>query len=156
MAGLNVRSFMRMRLPVHVVVFLMAFYTAFAAEVSDYLIKSYQSRHQKFEWHFQFSRVLATPEWDIEKASVPLDPGKAWQIAKKWMKKHGCENPQLISIEISPFIREAEIEDLDPRLSKRFYYSIRCVPAIFDTMMVYVLLDGSVLEPLQEPHKGEW
>jgi hypothetical protein len=148
---------MNIRLPVHLMVFLLTFSTALAGEKADYLVKKHQSRHQAFEWHFHFSRILATPEWDIGKDSVPLDPGKAWQIAKQWMRKHGCENPDLISIQLSPFIPEGEIRDaFDPQFSKRFYYSIRCIPAIFDTMIIYVLLDGSVLEPEQQPHKGLW
>ena len=142
--------------PLILVIWFLRLSTALAAEDTDYLIKDHPSRHQDFKWHFHFSRLLSTPEWDVEKRPVPLDPGKAWQIAKKWMKKHGCERPELLQIQISPFIPQHQIGQLDPRLSKRFYYTIRCIPAPYDSMVVYVLLDGSILEPVKPPHKGLW
>ena len=143
-------------LPLCLVILLLPSCPALAKEETDYLIKKYQSRHQDFTWHFHFSRILATPEWAIDKRRTPLDPSKAWQIAKKWMKKNGCENPELLTIQISPFVPEHQIGNLDPRLSKRFYYTVHCMPASFDSMIVYVLLDGSVLEPVKPPHKDLW
>jgi hypothetical protein len=127
-----------------------------AEEQTDYLIKKHRSRHQDFEWRFHVSRLLSTPEWDIDTAQPPLGPEKAWKIARQWLEKHGCERPTLVSIEIAPFVREGETWDIDARLSKRFYYTVRCIPAYLDIMIVYLLMDGSVVEPLQEPHDEMW
>jgi hypothetical protein len=133
--------------------------SAGAAETnSEYLTFTYQSRHQDFEWHFYFSRMLATPEWNMDTLKIPLAPDKAWCIAKKWFKKYGCDNPELVSIDIRPFIIEqyTKNDKIDSRLSKRFYYCITCVPEFLDSMKVYVLMDGTVVEPIQEPRKGLW
>jgi len=123
---------------------------------AEYLIFTHQSRHQAFEWHFYFSRMLATPEWNAEIDKIPLAPDKAWQIAKGWFKTYGCDHPELVSIEIRPFIRESEAGHIDKRLAKRFYYRIHCVPASLDTMYVYILMDGTVVEPTEKPVKDLW
>ena len=100
--------------------------------------------------------MLATPEWNVDSEKIPLPPDKAWQIAKGWFKTNGCPAPELVSIEIRPFIREQEVGHIDKRLAKRFYYQIVCVPAFLDSMDVYVLMDGSIIEPIEEPRKNLW
>lgn len=147
---------MRPALAVALLATILSAFRAFAEEDTEYLIWTHHSRHQQFEWHFHLKRILATPEWNIEQGPVPLEPSKAWQTAKKWMQKYGCDKPELISIQISPLFREDDIGKLDPRLKKRFYYTVRCIPAYLDIMVVYVLMDGTILEPEQEPHKDMW
>ena len=128
------------------------------AQTNDHcLVYTYQARHGDFEWHMYFSRMLATPEWNMDSEKIPLQPDKAWQIARSWFRTNNCANPELVSIEIRPVVREQEATgDIDQRLAKRFYYRIQCIPGFLDTMVVYVLMDGSVLEPIREPPNNFW
>jgi hypothetical protein len=133
------------------------------AQTNDHCLEfTYQARHGDFKWQMYFSRMLATPEWDMSSEKIPLEPDKAWLIARDWFRTNNCANPELISIEIRPVVLEHEAgvgeggAYIDKRLSKRFYYRIHCIPGELDTMVVYVLMDGSVLEPMREPPKDFW
>ena len=130
---------------------------AFAQTNELYLTFTHQSRHQEFEWRLPFSRILATPEWNMESGKIPLAPDKAWQIAKDWFKPYGSKNPVFVSFEVRPFImKQVPTERLDASYCKRFYYRFHFVPALLDTMDVYVLMDGTVVEPTKKPQQGEW
>jgi hypothetical protein len=102
--------------------------------------------------------MLATPEWNMGSEKIPLQPDRAWQIARNWFVTNNCANPELIKIEIFPVVRESEADGtiIDKRLARRFYYRVECIPGLLDTMVVYVLMDGSVLEPINEPPKNFW
>ena len=78
---------------------------------------------------------------------IPIDATEAWRIAKDWLKKHGHDDPELIRIEIRRLAIESTVGKTDKRWLKRFHYRIDCVPAVFDTMAVVVLMDGTVVEP---------
>jgi hypothetical protein len=112
----------------------------------------HQGRRQAYEWRISEGRIAATPKWDIDRHKIPVAPEKAWQIAKAWFKKQGRSRPDLVRLEIVPFVRDIDLGAERKRVLKdlldRYYYRIECVPAVFDSMVVVVLMDGSVLEPL--------
>jgi len=129
------------------ILFLMLTASGFAAGETNGFVFTHQGRHQAYEWYFSESRILKTPEWKIDSAACPLAPHKAWQIAKRWLEKHDRSGSTLVRIQILPFIREGESRELEKRFGKRFYYRIEVIPAMFDSMLVYVLMDGTVVEP---------
>jgi hypothetical protein len=136
-----------MRISFFTIGFLLFASSALAVEETDGFLFTHQGRHQAYEWLIPESRILKTPEWKIDSAACPLAPDKAWQIAKRWLEKNDRSGSTLVHIQIVPFIREGESPVLEKRLGKRFYYRIEVIPAMFDTMLVYVLLDGTVVEP---------
>ena len=114
---------------------------------NEFLLLKHQSRHQAYEWRVSEARLLATPEWDFDRRKIPIDATEAWRIAKDWLKKHGHDDPELIRIEIRRLAIESTVGKTDKRWLKRFYYRIDCIPAVFDSMAVVVLMDGTVVEP---------
>lgn len=131
--------------------FLLFASSLVAADETNGFVFTHQGRRQAYEWHFPEPRILKTPEWKIDSAPCPLAPDKAWQIAKRWLEKHDRSGSTLVRIQILPFIRDGESPELEKRFGKRFYYRIEVIPAVFDSMLVYVLMDGTVVEP--QPRK---
>jgi hypothetical protein len=118
---------------------------------NEFTLFKQQSRHQAYEWRLSEARLLATPGWDAEHQKIRLGPDKAWQIARVWLKKHGYDSPELVSITLRRLAIESNVGRLDKRWLTRFFYRIECVPAVFDSMLVVVLLDGTVVEPSPIP-----
>ena len=135
-----------MRTTVFILGFLLSADFAFAAGETNGFVFTHQGRHQAYEWHISEERILKAPEWKIDSAPCPLAPHKAWQIAKRWLEKHDRSGSTLVRIQILPFIRGGESRELEKRFGKRFYYRIEVIPAMFDSMLVYVLMDGTVVE----------
>ena len=128
--------------------------STFAAGNPELVLQKYQGLHQAYEWRIKQERILATPEWNVDSTNIPIAPDKAWQITKDWFLKQGKPRPDFVRIEIRPFVPESENTKLDERLKKKFYYQIQCSPTHyaeggkFDYMFVFVLMDGTVLEPI--------
>jgi len=80
--------------------------------------------------------------------NIPLSPDKAWQVAKNWFLKHDYGQPEFARMEIRPF---ALSDSPHKSWRRRFFYRIECIPMQFDSMLVIVLLDGTVLEPKRIP-----
>lgn len=126
----------------------------FAEGNAEIILFKYQGLHQAYEWRVSETRMLATPEWNIDMTNIPIGPDKAWQAAKNWFKKQGKDRPDFVRIEIWPVIPESESTKLDQKLKKRFYYRVECSPqhhvegTDFSYMYVLVLMDGSVLDPI--------
>jgi hypothetical protein len=123
-----------------------------AGSTNELSLFKHQGRRQAYEWRISEARIAATPKWNIDRHRIPIAPEKAWQIAKAWFKKQGRSRPDLVRLEIVPFVRDIDLSAEQKRLLKslldRYYYRIECVPAVFDSMVVVVLMDGSMLEPL--------
>jgi hypothetical protein len=126
-----------------------------AGNTNELSLFKHQGRRQAYEWRISEARIAATPKWDIDRRRIPIAPEKAWRIATAWFKKQGRARPDLVRLEIVPFVRDIDLSAERKRLLKdlleRYYYRIECVPAVFDSMVVIVLMDGSVLEPLRIP-----
>ena len=134
-------------------------YSAFAAGGSRSIVLfRYQRLHEADQWIISEDRILETPTWDINVASIPVAPEKAWRIAKDSLAKQGFSQPQLVKIEIRPFVPESESTQLNPAVRQRFYYGIQCSPAPhiegkpFDLAYIFILMDGSILEPKVTTH----
>ena len=123
-----------------------------AGNTNELSLFKHQGRRQAYEWRISEARIAAMPKWDIDRHRIPIAPEKAWQIAKAWLKKRGTSRHDLVKLEIVPFVRDIGLSAERKRLLKdflnRYYYRIECVPAVFDSMVVVVLMDGNVLEPL--------
>ncbi len=114
---------------------------------NEFSLFKHQSRHEAYEWWISEARLLATPEWRSDREKVPLAPDKAWRIGRAWLKRRGFPSPELNSITLRRLATESSISNADKRWLTRFFYRIDCVPAMFDTMVVVVLMDGTVVEP---------
>jgi len=145
------------RLPLLMTV-LMTVWTStnllFGAPISrEIVLFRYQGLHEANQWVISEVKILATPEWDIDAATIPIAPERAWRIAKDCLAKKGFPKPQLVQIQLQPFVSESESTQLNPGVQKRYYYRIQCSPAPhvegtqFDCAYVFILMDGSVLEP---------
>ena len=105
----------------------------------------------EYDWWITDGKLLATPEWKVDSAEVPVTPAKAWGITKGWFKKTGLPVPQLVRIEIHPVVPANEETRLNEGLRRRFYYVIVCgstprAQGRLDSTKVVVLMDGTVLE----------
>jgi hypothetical protein len=143
--------FMR-ALPLLLLVCLLVPVAALGAGTTNELsLLKYQGRRQAYEWRISEARIAATPKWNIDAGKIPVAPDRAWQIAKEWFKKQGKSRPDLLRLEIVPFVRDTDLSADRKRQLKdllgRYYYRVECVPAAFDSMVVAVLMDRSVLEP---------
>ena len=117
-----------------------------AADTNEFILMKHQGRRQAYEWPITQARILASPEWDAATAKIPLSPDRAWKIARDWFKEQGVSAPDLIAITIRPFVVQGT-SFRPTTLEKRFFYRIDCVPAALDSMVVIILLDGTVVEP---------
>lgn len=132
-----------------------------ASSTNEWSLFKHQGRHQAYEWRISEARIASTPRWDIDTAKIPVTPDKAWRIAKDWFKKQNQEHPAFVKMEVRPFVLDNELSpETRSRLKDvlgRYYYRIECIPAAFDSMVVVVLMDGSVLEPVPIPDLAlEW
>jgi hypothetical protein len=83
---------------------------AFAGlSTNEFILFKHQSRHQAYEWRLSEARLLATPEWSFDGHKIPLGPDKAWQIARVWLKKHGHDSPELVSITLRRLAIESNV-----------------------------------------------
>jgi hypothetical protein len=132
----------------HIALLLAAQLSAFGYTNEITLLK-YQSRRAAHEWRISEARILATPEWKMGSKKVPVSPDKAWQIAQDWFKKEGRGGAgDFVSIEIRSF----DPGGYSKKLRGKCYYRVECIPAPFDSMLVVILMDGTVLEPLRIPN----
>jgi hypothetical protein len=124
-----------------------------ASTTNEWSLFKHQGRHQAFEWRIPEGRIASTPRWKIDSARIPVAPDRAWRIAKSWFKKQKQPRPDFVRMEIRPFVLDSDLSSEMRRrlehLLDRYYYRIECIPAVFDSMFVVVLMDGTVLEPVR-------
>lgn len=116
----------------------------------------HQGLRQKYEWHIPYATLVPTHKELLPDDMVPLDAAQAWQVAQKWLKAHGCQEPKCLSCErlcvaIGPHDLAWNFQGC-----LRYFYRLHCVVALSDTMDVYVLMNGTVVEPTPSPGKDEW
>ncbi len=126
---------------------------AYAGEDTNvFAVFTHSGRHGDYEFRITEAALMKTPEWNIDTDPCPLAPGRAWQIAKRWLDEHQRSGSTLVRILIQPVGRDGiESKAWIKRYGRRFFYKIDVVPAAFDTMCVYVLMDGTVVEPKSVP-----
>ena len=109
-----------------------------------------QTLRGTYDWAVSAERILATPEWIPKTQAIPLAPDKACQLAKDWLKKHDFSQFELETFQLfrypAPYVGNP-----GEKLRRRFYYRIEYQFPHFAMMYVYVLLDGTVLEPTLSP-----
>jgi hypothetical protein len=120
-----------------------------AGDTNEFTLFKHQARRAAYEWRISEARILATPEWKIGSKKIPLSPDRAWQIAQEWFRKQGQGGA-------GDFVR-IEIRSFDPggyskSLRGKCYYCVESIPRAFDSMLVVVLMDGTVLEPRGIPN----
>jgi len=123
--------------------------SAFAdGSTNEFTLFKHQARRAAYEWRISEARILATPEWRIGSKKIPVSPDKAWQIAQGWFRKQSRGGPgDFVRMEIHSFDPSGTSKDL----RRRCFYRIECRPMQFDSMLVVVLMDGTVLEPKRMP-----
>jgi hypothetical protein len=106
-----------------------------------------------YEWAITEKQILATPEW-TDSQPIPLTIDKALQLAKEWLGKHDYSRFHLNEIRLLPYLAPWETPPNFPHtiqddLRKRYYYWIEYSSGTGngDYIYVYVLLDGTVIEP---------
>jgi hypothetical protein len=119
-----------------------------AGDTNEFTLFKHQARRAAYEWRISEARISATPEWKIGSRKIPLSPDRAWQIAQDWFRKQARGGA-------GDFVR-MEIRSFDPggyskKLRGKCYYRVECIPAQFDSMLVVILMDGTVLEPRRIP-----
>jgi hypothetical protein len=128
---------------------LAAQFSAFAGgSTNEFTLFKYQSRKDAHEWRISEATIRATPEWKIGSKKIPVSPDRAWQIAQEWFRKQGRGAGDFVRMEIRSF----DPSRYSKTLRDRCFYRIECVPMQFDSMLVVVLMDGTVLEPIRIPN----
>lgn len=126
-----------------------------ASSTNDWSLFKHQGRRKAYEWRISEARIASTPRWNIDGGKIPVAPDKAWRLAKAWLAKQNLVTPDFVRMEVRPFVLDSGFtSEQRLRLKNvlgRYYYRVECVPAVFDTMVVVVLMDGTVLEPIQIP-----
>jgi len=117
-------------------------------DTNEFTLFKHQGRRAAYEWRISEARILATPEWKIGSEKIPLSPDRAWQIAQDWFrKKDGAGAGSFVRMEIRSF----DIGGESKKLRGKCYYRVECIRAQFDSMLVVILMDGTVLEPRRIP-----
>jgi hypothetical protein len=128
----------------YVVFSLILFFIVSIANADDIRILSYQCRRDKFIWTVSEQKLATWPKWNIDKESIPLQPEKAYRIARQWITKK-YPSPVLTKITLLSLYPE------DKEFKGRYVYVIDFITGTFDSMVAVVLLNGKVLEP-----EGGW
>jgi hypothetical protein len=116
----------------------------------------HQGLRRKYEWHIPYSRLLQSSKSSLPDDVPELGGHQAWQIAQTWLTGHGSEEPKCVSCEtLGVIINPCDIP-WNYVGAIRHFYRIRCEVALFDTMDVYVLMNGTVVEPTPTPARDEW
>jgi len=112
-----------------------------------------QTERGTYTWDIGSDRLYATPEWTSETNAIPLSFDKACQLGRDWLTKHdlrryGLDEARLLSF---PAVNIAAMSH--GKAKRRFYYWIMYRSEAFDAgfMYVYVLMDGTVVEPTLTP-----
>ena len=110
-----------------------------------------------YRWQLSAERMLGTPEWTPEEQGIPLPPDKAGRLGQDWLTKNGFAQYSLHSVEVLRYPKPY-VGNPGEQLRKRFYYRLTYDSPpegkVMQSMYVYVLLDGTVLEPTLEPSKS--
>jgi hypothetical protein len=130
-------------------VLLVAQLSAFAAgSTNEFTLFKHQARQAAYEWRISEARILATPEWEMGNKKIPVSPDRAWQIAQDWFRKQGRSGADFVRMDIRSF----DSGDHTKKWRGKCFYCIKCIPMQFDSMLVVVLMDGTVLEPRRIPN----
>jgi hypothetical protein len=113
-----------------------------------------QTLRGTYEWAITEERILATPAW-TEPQPIPLAIDKACQLARDWLVKHDDSRFKLMNVELFPYRDPSDPPAWYPsgrpedELRKRYYYRVSYASRSqdIDAIDVYVLLDGTVVEP---------
>ena len=116
-----------------------------------------QTRLGSYTWDISADRLLATPEWASEAQPIPLSLDKACQLGRDWLEKHGMTGFSLEEVKLWRYPDAISIYSSHGKTKRRFYYQLtyRSESPDMDLMYVYVLLDGSVVEPKLVPLTGK-
>jgi hypothetical protein len=112
-----------------------------------------QTRQGSYTWQISPDRLHATPEWVSEAQPVPLSLDKACQLGRGWLEKHGMTGFSLEEAKLWRYPDAISIYISHGKTGRRFYYQLtyRSESPDMDLMYVYVLLDGSIVEPKLTP-----
>ncbi len=96
------------------------------------------------EWWISSARISALPTWNPGKEKMPLSVEDACKVASKWVKEKN--NVMAVSLEI---VEIFSINPNDETLKGKFVFKLKYkVEGTVDQVVCFVLMDGSVLEPI--------
>lgn len=93
-------------------------------------------------------QIQADTKWDINKTAIPLEPKKAYDIAKRWMLEH-FKFAQLVRMEILPLGTRL------PKLQDHYCYIVEFLALGGREpyrVSVAVLMNGTLIDPKQIVH----
>ena len=109
--------------------------------------------HGNYRWNIGVDQLSSTPEW-IETKPIPFPLEKACQLGKDWLNKHGFTKYGLDEVRLIsyPDVRALAYSHNENKARQRFFYELMYrsedIQNVGDnTMYVYVLMDGTVVEP---------
>lgn len=112
-----------------------------------------QTKQGTFTWDISSDRLYATPGWDSDTNAIPLSLDSACQLGRGWLGKHDFHRFHVEHIGLECFPDPISVWMQGDKVKKRFFYQIeyRSEHDSYDIMYVFVLLDGTVVEPTLTP-----
>lgn len=125
----------------------------FAPGSRDGTVAQFQTRQGKYTWNISADRFYGTPEWTPEAQPIPVSLDKACQLGKGWLAKHHLAGFSLDEVKLCRYPDAVGVALWYGKAKRRFYYKLkyRSESPDMDFMYVYVLLDGTVVEPKLTP-----
>jgi|HubBroStandDraft_5_1064220.scaffolds.fasta_scaffold201889_1 hypothetical protein len=116
-----------------------------------------QTQLGSYTWEISAARLTSTPQWNSETQPVPLSVDKACQLGWAWLAGHHFQKFNLDEARLQSY-PNASIAAMTPGSApRRFFYWLMYRSGDFDGgfMYVYVLMDGTVVEPTLTPTKAQ-
>lgn len=123
--------------------------TGLCAEGNGY-VSHLQNSRGSYTWTISADRFDSTPVWASEGDPLPLSFDKACGLGKDWLARHSFAKFYLDEARLQGY---PNVEMPHGKTPRRFYYWLMYHSENFDGgfMYVYVLMDGSVVEPKFTP-----
>src|SRR5207244_4001003 len=106
-----------------------------------------------YTWEISVERLYATPQWISEAGPIPVSFDKASESARAWLDKHGFKERNLLEARLCSWPDPMAVTIEHDKGKIRFYYQLIYNSELpnMSGMYVFVLMDGSIVEPTFAP-----
>ncbi len=108
-----------------------------------------QTQQGSYTWEISAARLSSTPQWNSETQPAPLSLDQACTMGRTWLVKHGFTKFDFDEARVVGYPEAWMVAASHGKAQRRFYYWLLYRTGDFDGgfMYVYVLMDGTVVEP---------
>jgi hypothetical protein len=112
-----------------------------------------QTRQGSYTWEITGDRLSSTPTWNSETQAAPLSLDKACQLGRAWLAKNGFAKADFDEARVVGYPEAWMVLASKGKTQRHFYYWLMYRTGDFggSFMYVYVLMDGTVVEPKLTP-----